>query len=48
LANASDQPNAVTVALNKQAIAIVFDFVQPIGDARDPVDLVGRQNSNLR
>ncbi len=42
-----DQPETVAVPLQPDAVAVVFDLVEPAGADGTVVDLVGRQNSKV-
>jgi len=42
-----DQPDAIAVPLEAQAIAVVFDLVKPVGASRNGLAGVGKQNSDL-
>ena len=46
MAVAGEQPHALAVALNDQAIAVVLDFVDPFRPVRNFGALVGMQGSN--
>jgi hypothetical protein len=43
VAAAGDQANASALALNVQAVAVVFDFVGPVRGRKDDFAAVGRQ-----
>ena len=44
---ARDQPHAVAVALDQQAVAVILDLVEPIRGAGTLMPRVGMQNSNV-
>ena len=41
-----NQPNAIAVALDAQAVAVILDLVEPVRAAGTFIPLVDRQNSN--
>jgi hypothetical protein len=43
---AGDQAHAIAIALEPEAITVIFHFMQQSGPAGTLMPLVGRQNSN--
>ncbi len=47
VAATGDQPHAVAIALQPEAVSVVLDLVEPVGAGPETlVDFVGKQNSN--
>jgi len=44
---AGDQPDAIAIALNSEAVAIIFHLVDPLRPGRTWAPMVGMQNSKV-